>query len=246
MATQLTQPASDKPEDIEAARAAMFSVLERHQWNNAWWIDPVLFGKYPEDGLATYGKDVPKWKASDLDEMKQPLDFLGLNIYKAETFRRGADGKPEHVALPPGYPRSGVDWQPITPSCLYWGPRFFCDRYKLPISITENGLSTRDQLFLDGKVHDPQRIDYMHRVLLELSRAIKDGVPITGYYVWSLLDNFEWSDGYKQRFGMIYVDYPSQKRVPKDSYDWYKKVIASNGRSLLEHGLLPATQVTPV
>jgi beta-glucosidase len=100
-------------------------------------------------------------------------------------------------------------------------------------------------VFLDGKVHDPQRIDYMHRVLLELSRAIKDGVPITGYYVWSLIDNFEWSDGYKQRFGMVYVDYQSQKRVPKDSYDWYKKVIASNGRRLLEPGLLPATQVTP-
>ena len=245
VATQPTQPASDKPEDIEAARAAMFSVLERHEWNNAWWMDPVLLGKYPEDGLATYGKDVPKWKASDLDEMKQPLDFLGLNIYKAETIRRGADGKPEHVAPPPGFPRSGVDWQPITPSCLYWGPRYCWERYKLPISITENGLSTRDQLFLDGKVHDPQRIDYMHRVLMEVSRAIKDGVPITGYYAWSLIDNFEWADGYKQRFGIVYVDYQSQKRVPKDSYDWYKKVIASNGRNLFEHGLLPAAQVTP-
>jgi beta-glucosidase len=208
-------------------------------------MDLVLLGKYPEDGLATYGKDVPKWKASDLDEMKQPLDFLGLNIYKAETFKRGVDGKPEHIAPPPGFPRSGVDWQPITPSCLYWGPRYCWERYKLPISITENGLSTRDQLFLDGKVHDPQRIDYMHRVLLELSRAIKDGVPITGYYVWSLIDNFEWSDGYKQRFGIVYVDYQSQKRVPKDSYDWYKKVIATNGRSLLERGMLPAAQVTP-
>ena len=245
VATQPTQPASDKPEDVEAARQAMFAVPERHEWNNAWWMDPVLLGKYPEDGLLTYGKDVPKWKASDLDEMKQPIDFLGLNIYKADTYRRGADGKPDRVAVPPGYPRSGVDWQPITPSCLYWGPRYTYDRYKLPISITENGLSTRDQVFLDGKVHDPQRIDYMHRALLELARAIKDGVPITGYYAWSLLDNFEWADGYKQRFGMTYVDYQTQKRLPKDSFDWYRKVIASNGRSLQEKGVLPVAQVTP-
>ena len=84
----------------------------------------------------------------------------------------------------------------------------------------------RDQVFLDGKVHDPQRIDFMHRYLAELARAIKDGVPVTGYYAWSLLDNFEWADGYKQRFGLVYVDYQNQKRVPKDSFDWYKKVIA--------------------
>ena len=121
---------------------------------------------------------VPKFKASDLDEMKQPLDWLGLNIYKADTYKKGADGKAEMVPFPPGYPRSGVDWQPITPAALYWGPRFFWDRYKVPVTITENGLSTRDQVFLDGKVHDPQRIDYMHRVLVELSRAIKDGVPV--------------------------------------------------------------------
>jgi beta-glucosidase len=245
LASQITQPATDKPEDVEAARQAIFAVHERHPWNNAWWMDPVLLGKYPEDGLLAYGKDVPKWKSSDLDEMKQPLDFLGLNIYKADTYRRGADGNPEQVPVPPGYPRSGVDWQPITPSCLYWGPRFMYDRYKLPISMTENGLSTRDQVFLDGKVHDPQRIDYMHRVLLELSRAIKDGVPVSSYYVWSLLDNFEWADGYKQRFGIVYVDYQTQKRLPKDSYDWYRKVIASNGRSLLDKGILPVAQVTP-
>ena len=134
LATQITQPATDKPEDVEAARQAIFAVRERHQWNNAWWTDPVLLGKYPEDGVAVYGKDMPKFKASDLDEMKQPLDYLGLNIYKADTYRRGADGKPEQVPVPPGYPRSGVDWQPITPGALYWGPRFFYDRYKLPIT----------------------------------------------------------------------------------------------------------------
>jgi beta-glucosidase len=137
-----------------------------------------------------------------------------------------------------------VDWQPITPAALYWGPRFFHERYKLPLSITENGLATRDQVFLDGKVHDPQRIDYMHRVLLELGRAIDEGVPVTGYYAWSLLDNFEWSDGYKQRFGLTYVDYQTQRRIPKDSFDWYRQVIASGGRNLLHKTAVPAARVT--
>jgi beta-glucosidase len=244
LAMQPTQPATDKPEDVEAARAMMWAVDNRSEWNNAWWMDPVLLGKYPEDGVAVFGADMPKFKSSDLEEMQQPLDYLGLNIYKTEIWRRGGNGKPEHVAFPPGYPRSGVDWQPITPSCLYWGPKFTYERYKLPATITENGLSTRDQVFLDGKVHDPQRVDYMHRVLLELSRAIKDGVPVNGYFAWSLLDNFEWSDGYKQRFGLVYVDYANQKRIPKDSFDWYRKVIATNGKSLLEKASLPVAQVT--
>ena len=241
-----TQPATETPDDIEAARAAMFAVPARTQWNNAWWIDPVLLGKYPEDGIATFGRDMPKFKASDLDEMKQPLDFLGLNIYSADTVRRGADGKPEHVPSPPGFPHSGVDWQPITPACLYWGPRYFYERYKVPVAITENGIAVRDQVFLDGKVHDPQRIDYMHRALLELARACGEGIPVTGYWAWSLMDNFEWADGYKQRFGLIYVDYQNQKRIAKDSFAWYRDVIASNGRNLFEPSAVPATQVTPL
>jgi beta-glucosidase len=245
VAAQVTQPVNDNPGDVEAARSAMFAVNGRHQWNNAWWMDPIVFGKYPEDGLKNYGKDMPQFKPTDLDEMKQPLDYLGINIYKADSYKRGVDGTPEQVPVPPGYPRSGVDWQPITPGCMYWGPRYFFDRYKLPMSITENGLATRDQVFLDGKVHDPQRIDFMHRYLLELSRAIKEGVPVTGYYTWSLLDNFEWADGYKQRFGLVYVDFQSQKRVPKDSFDWYKKVIASDGRSLSGKSVSPVTQVIP-
>ena len=98
--------------------------------------------------------------------------------------------------------------------------------------ITESGLSTRDQIFLDGKVHDSQRIDYMHRTLLELRRAMATGVPVKGYMAWSLLDNFEWADGYKQRFGLVYVDYVSQRRIPKDSYHWYKQVIESRGATL--------------
>jgi len=244
LATQLTQPQSEKPEDVEAARWAAFAVRDRHQWNNSWWMDPVLLGHYPEDGVILYGKDMPKFPAEDLAEMKQPLDFIGMNIYKAESWRQGKNGKPEAIPVPPGYPRSGVDWQPITPECAYWGPRFFYEKYKLPISVTEIGLSTRDQVFLDGKVHDPQRIDFMHRTLLQLGRAIREGIPVTGHYAWSILDNYEWADGYKQRFGLVYVDYETQKRLPKDSFDFYRQVIASGGRSLYGARLQSVPKVT--
>jgi beta-glucosidase len=275
ISTQVGQPATGRPEDVEAARSATFSVRDRNQWNNTWWTDPVLLGHYPADGLRLAASDMPAFPSSDLEEIRQPLDFIGLNIYKADTWRAASRAPsaaappspaagsasvaaaagaaavtpalvpvPVPVSVPPGYPRSGVDWQPITPAALYWGPRFFWERYHVPISITENGLSTRDQVFLDGEVHDPQRVDYMHRVLLELGRAIREGVPVTGYYAWSLLDNFEWADGYKQRFGLVYVDYQTQRRIPKDSFSWYRQVVASRGKHLLGKTALPPGQVT--
>ncbi len=244
LATQLSEPATEDAADLAAARAATFAVHDRSQWNNTWWLDPIVRGAYPEDGVQLYGRDMPAILPGDLEQMRAPLDFIGLNIYKSELRRATPDGGSERLPVPPGYPRSAVDWQPITPAALYWGPRFFHERYDLPLCITENGLSTRDQVFLDGKVHDPQRVDYLHRALLELGRAIAEGVRVTGYMAWSLLDNFEWADGYKQRFGLIYVDYPSLVRIPKDSFYFYRDVIASNGRILFEPTQVPARQVT--
>ncbi|HEY2732532.1 MAG TPA: GH1 family beta-glucosidase [Polyangiales bacterium] len=232
LATQLARPATNSLEDLAAARAVTFSIRDRSHWNNTWWTDPVMWGRYPEDGLRLYGKDMPSFPSSDWSDIQYPIDFLGLNIYFAATYRAGSNGVPEFLSPAPGHPRSGVDWQTITPDALYYGPRFFHERYDLPLWITENGLSTRDQIFLDGKVHDPQRIDYMHRALLELHRALTEGVRVQGYLAWSLLDNFEWADGYKQRFGLVYVDYTSQRRIVKDSYHWYRDVIASRGASL--------------
>lgn len=108
------------------------------------------------------------------------------------------------------------------------GARYTYERYKLPVYITENGMSGIDWVSMDGKVHDPQRIDFTRRDLLELRNAIKAGADIRGYFHWSILDNFEWSQGYKERFGLVHVDYTTQKRTPKDSAHWYAKVIASN------------------
>lgn len=115
---------------------------------------------------------------------------------------------------------------------MEWGTRFIWERYGLPIYITENGLSCTDSIHLDGKVHDPARIDFTHRYLLALRRAIDSGVDVRGYFHWSLLDNFEWSEGYNERFGLIYLDYATGKRTPKDSAAWYAKVAETNGKNL--------------
>ena len=120
----------------------------------------------------------------------------------------------------------------MTPEVLYWGPRLFWERYGLPIVIAENGLANIDWVGLDGGVHDPQRIDYTRRHLLQLRRAAEDGVRVDGYFHWSAFDNFEWAEGMRYRFGLVYVDYSTQKRTLKDSAYWYGKVIGSNGQAL--------------
>lgn len=228
-------PQSDSTEDIEAARAGMFSVdmhLGRSSfWNNSWWMDPVFRGRYPEDGLTEFGGDMPELRAGDLETIAQPLDFTGANIYHAEWVRRGERGRAERIGFSKGHPQTLMNWM-VTPEALYWGPRFLYERYQTPILITENGLSCHDWVSVDDKVHDQARIDFTTRYLSELRRAIGDGVRVDGYFHWSALDNFEWAEGYQQRFGLIYVDFETQRRVLKDSAYWYREVIESNGRSL--------------
>ena len=115
---------------------------------------------------------------------------------------------------------------------MYWAIRFLNERYNLPVLITENGMCNNDFVMLDGKVHDPQRIDYIHRHLLAAKKAVDEGYKLIGYIYWSIMDNYEWAEGYDPRFGLIYVDYRTQKRTLKDSAYWYKEVIASNGANL--------------
>ena len=223
-------PATESPQDIEAARTACFRMTDDSHWNNTWWADPVFLGRYPEDGVRIYGSNMPEIGPDDMKIISQPLDFFGANIYTHEVWRAGKDG-PEVVPLAEGCPMSAIKW-PIQPEALRWGPRFYYDRYKLPIVITENGMSGADWVSLDGKVHDPQRIDMVQRYLRQFRKAAADGVPVEGYFYWSLLDNYEWANGFKERFGLIHVDYQTQKRTPKDSFDFYRKVIASNGENL--------------
>ena len=211
-------PETDKPEDIEAARQMQFALQDDDSnwtWNVPWWSDPVILGHYPEEGLERYGKYLPKITDEDMKLISEPIDFYGQNIYNGRCFRMGPDGRPQEVKRKDGFPTTAIGW-PITPEALNWGPRFLYERYHKPIYITENGISCRDVVSLDGKVHDPDRIDFLSRYLHELKTA-SDTADIRGYFEWSLMDNFEWAKGYSERFGLVYVDYPTQKRTMKDS-----------------------------
>ena len=224
-------PATGSEEDIQAAREGSFAMPKRDLMPVSWWADPAVLGTYPEDALTLFGHEMPKDFEKDLTTINQSLDFFGMNLYYGTYFRRGKNGKPLQVHPPQGIGRTSVEW-PVTPEVMYWTPKFLHERYQLPIIITENGMANLDWISLDGKVQDPQRIDYLHRHLIELKRAMDEGIPVLGYWVWGILDNFEWNAGYKERFGMIYVDYATQKRIPKDSAAWYAEVIRTNGKSL--------------
>ena len=226
-------PESEKPEDIEAARRSYFSIPEdgNWTWNVPWWSDPVLLGHYPKEGLERFEAYMPAVTDADMKLISEPIDFYGQNIYNGWCVRAGKDGEPETVERYTGFPRTACGW-PITPEVLRWAPRFLYERYKKPIYITENGISCRDVISLDGKVHDPQRIDFTARYLRELRKAADDGADIRGYFYWSLIDNFEWSEGYSQRYGLVYVDYRNQQRIPKDSAEWYRQVIQTNGENI--------------
>ena len=222
---RLCFPQTDTEADIEAARKYYFSTspdgLVVH--DTAWWSDPVILGKYPEDGLRIYEDYLPEITEEDMKLINQPIDFYGQNMYQGLKIKADNNGNP--IVIPhSGYSKTAIQW-PVTPEIMHWGPKFLYDRYKLPIFITENGMSAHDWVSLDGKVHDPNRIDFLNRHLLELEKAINDGTDVRGYFQWSLMDNFEWAKGYTDRFGLVYVDYETQQRIPKDSYYWYKNWI---------------------
>ncbi|MDE7245175.1 MAG: beta-glucosidase [Oscillospiraceae bacterium] len=201
-------PATDSAKDVEAARQLTFALPQGvRTFSHTLALDPLC-----------------------LEERYTKPDFIGINLYNGTAVRMGENG-PEEVPYPTGGPRTAIGW-PITPEALEWGPRFLAERYKLPIYISENGLSCNDKIFLDGQVHDPQRVDFLARYLESLSRAVADGVNIRGYFHWSLTDNFEWAEGYDQRFGLAYVDYASGKRILKDSGRWYSSIAGSNGHIL--------------
>jgi beta-glucosidase len=224
-------PATDNPNDIEAARLATFDLYKDWGFTIAWWSDPVMLGKFPEKGLQVFGKDTPKIKSGDLEIMHQKLDYYGQNIYHSRPVVACAKNGWKDVPRPVGHAKTACNW-PLTPQALYWPVKFMYERYNTPIVITENGRSSHDAVSLDGKVHDRSRINYMHRYLQNLKKVVEDGVDVIGYYHWSLMDNFEWEQGYNERFGMIYVDFDTQERILKDSAMWFKSVIDSNGADL--------------
>lgn len=226
-----TIPVTNSPADIEAARAKYFAcqplTAANVLWSVSWWSDPVLLGRYPEDGLEMYKDFLPEITQEDMELIHQPLDFYGQNIYNGRLIEADERGEPRAVSRHPGAPLNALKWS-VSPECLYWGPRFLYERYGLPIVITENGMLCHDTVALDGKVHDMDRIDFLHRYLLQLEKAADDGVAVDGYFLWTFMDNFEWSLGFTARAGIVYTDYVTQQRIPKDSAYWYKTWIENH------------------
>jgi len=226
----VTYPTSDDPILVEAARKATFDITKLDCFSNTWYADPMIKGHYPEDGLALFERFLPEIREGDMKIIAQPLDVYACNIYSGGPLGLDKDGKPAPVDLV-GCGRTTMDWN-VTPECLYWGPRFFYERYRLPVVVTENGLANCDWVHVDGEVADPGRIDYIRRHLRNLRQAAIDGVDVMGYFYWSIMDNFEWERGYQQRFGLVHVDYETQKRTPKQSAYWFRDVIEQGGENL--------------
>ena len=215
-------PVTEK--DADAAYESHFSITrEFFFWSDAYWADPIVLGHYPEKLLQETKDIFPSFTDEDMKLISQKIDFIGINIYQGHYTG--------DYTRKPGTPHTEIGWDTFD-SALEWGVKHFTKRYQIPIYITENGLSCHDWESLDGKVHDPNRIDFLHRYLRGLKTAAESGCDVRGYFQWSFMDNFEWAKGYNPRFGMVFCDYATQKRIPKDSAYWYKEVIEVNGENL--------------
>ena len=227
---EIVIPRDLKAESIERARTLTFSMKKGNFTSSiTWWSDPVFMGAFPKEAEGLFGEHVPSFTDDEWKIVTEPLDFYGFNIYQGLEDLDPAEKYGPYAY--PGSPKTSMDWN-VTPEVLYWSCRFLYERYGKPIMITENGMSCFDWVSLDGKVHDTNRIDFLHRYLRSIKDAVSEGIPVLGYQYWSIMDNFEWINGYDKRFGLVYVDYRTQKRTIKDSAYWYRDVIASNGGNL--------------
>ncbi|MGQ9456809.1 MAG: GH1 family beta-glucosidase [Anaerolineae bacterium] len=217
-------PASDRPADEGAAR-------RYDGFLNRWFLDPLFRRRYPEDMLEMLGSALPDGYEEDLETIAVPVDFLGVNNYT----RTVVADDPDSVVVetrevkPTGRPYTEMGWE-VYPEGLYEILTRVHRDYAPPcIYITENGAAFADQVDAEGRVHDAQRVGFLREHIAQAHRALEEGVPLAGYFVWTLLDNFEWAYGYSKRFGIVYVDFATQERIVKDSGIWYRGVIAENG-----------------
>lgn len=217
--------------DVEAARKAVLSLHGNYDnwvYNVVHWCDPIYFGAYPEESYREFGDDMPTIGADDMRIISSPIDFHGENVYNGCCVRDDGNGSWRVVDFPKGFAKNSLGWA-VTPESLRWPIRFLYERYAKPIYITENGMCCHDFVAADGTVPDCNRVDFMRRYLTELAKAIDDGADVRGYFAWSLLDNFEWAYGFSERFGLVYVDYETQRRIPKQSALFYRDFIAARG-----------------
>jgi beta-glucosidase len=217
-------PAIDTPANIRAAEIATREL-------NAGYLTVMLEGKYTDAFLAQAGRAAPKFTSEDLRIISSPIDFVGLNVYTPDHYVLAADNETgfELAPFPESFPRMNSAWLRFGPEAMYWGPRHVAKLWNVKsIYITENGTSGADQPAVDGAVLDLDRIMYLRNYLTQLQRATAAGVPVRGYFLWSLMDNFEWSDGFEKRYGLYRVDFETKRRTPKLSASFYRETIARN------------------
>jgi beta-glucosidase len=219
-----TMPLTGSPED--AAVAKLDDALGRR-----WYADPLFKGEYPAEALAEFGDDAPQVQPGDMAAIATPMDFVGINYYSRHLSSAKGALAPEDKP----YPKTDMGWE-IYPDGLRELLLTMHREYELPATyITENGGAFPDPLAADGRVHDADRTDYLATHIRAVAEALDKGVPMAGYMVWSLMDNFEWASGYAKRFGIVHVDYDTLERTPKDSALWFRDLVAAS-RALRKTG----------
>ena len=216
-------PVIETPEHIAAAEQFTREA-------NAGYLTVMLEGRYTDAFLAAAGADAPKFTPEDLKVISSPVDFVGINVY-VPNYVRAINAAPGYQLLPysKSHPRMASFWHVIGPESLYWAPRHLKNLWNVQdIYVTENGCGAADDPGADEVVYDTDRIMFLRNYLTQLQRATSEGVPVRGYFHWSLMDNFEWSGGYGTRFGLIYVDYATLKRTPKLSASFFRAVVGEN------------------
>jgi beta-glucosidase len=218
------EPASDTATDIEATAR-----FDGHV--NRWWLDPIHGRGFPADMQRVYGVDLPE-KPGDLATIAAPLDFLGANYYSPVIIADNPGGPvPYTREVPPdGVPQTMLHWEIRAAGLEQVLVRLATEYGAREVYVTENGSAWADDITPDGQIHDQQRLRYLEEHLAACGRAVRRGVPLAGYFAWSLLDNFEWDYGYDARFGLVHVDYPTQQRLVKDSGRRYADIIAAHGQ----------------
>ncbi|HEY0851516.1 MAG TPA: GH1 family beta-glucosidase [Bradyrhizobium sp.] len=217
-------PVFATPEHIHATEMATREL-------NAALLGVTLEGRYTDGFLEFSGKDAPKFTPEELKIIGSKTDFVGLNIYAPQFYIAASDKKPgwDVLPFPSSFPHMNSEWLRIGPEVIYWAPKIAAKIWNIDtIYISENGTSSEDKLRDNGKVFDLDRISFLRNYLTQLQRATSEGVPVKGYFLWSLMDNFEWIFGYEKRFGVYHVDFQTQVRTPKLSAAFYRDVVARN------------------
>src|SRR5262249_44885282 len=217
-------PLIETPEHVKAAQTATREA-------NAPYLTVMLEGKYTDAYLKEAGKDAPAFTDEDLKVIASRLDFVGINFYKPAFYALASDQAPgwREVPFAKSHPKMFNSWLSLGPEVIYWAPKFLQSLWGAKeIFITENGCASDDVLADDDKVYDTDRVLFLRIYLTQLQRATADGVPVKGYFQWSLMDNFEWGAGYGKRFGLVYVDFKTQTRTPKLSAAWFREAARRN------------------